>query len=103
MKSKSDLISSHAGLVALVLTATLIFAAGAVAKTETSPSQVNINTADSGQLAALPGIGQSKAEAIVEYRSEHGPFSTVDSLTNVRGIGMKVLEKIRPFVTIRHQ
>ena len=55
---------------------------------------VNVNTADAKTIAdALSGIGQKKAEAIVKYRTEKGPFKTVDDLTNVSGIGKKTLEK----------
>ena len=55
---------------------------------------VNVNSADAKTIAdALSGIGQKKAEAIVKYRTEKGPFKTVDELTNVSGIGKKTLEK----------
>lgn len=55
---------------------------------------VNINSADAIELAdALDGIGQSKAEAIVAYRDENGPFNSVESLTSVRGIGVATVEK----------
>jgi len=55
---------------------------------------VNVNTADAKTIAdALSGIGQKKAEAIVKYRTEKGPFKTVDDLKNVSGIGKKTLEK----------
>jgi competence protein ComEA len=103
MKRKNNFVLVNATLVVFALVITLILGAGAVAKAETSPNQININTADSGQLAALPGIGKSKVEAIVDYRIHHGPFPTIDSLTKVRGIGMKLVEKIRPFVTIQQQ
>jgi competence protein ComEA len=57
-------------------------------------SPVNVNTADAKTIAdALSGIGQKKAEAIVKYRTEKGPFKTVDDLTHVSGIGKKTLEK----------
>lgn len=62
---------------------------------------VNINTADAETLAnALRGIGMRKAEAIVAYRAEHGPFKAVDELVNVKGIGSKTLEQLRPLVSI---
>ncbi len=55
---------------------------------------VNINSADAIELAdALEGIGQSKAEAIVAYRDQNGPFNSVESLTAVRGIGVATVEK----------
>lgn len=62
---------------------------------------VNINTADVATLSSsLKGIGQSKAQAIVDYREKNGPFKSVDELENVKGIGSKSLEKLRPMVTI---
>lgn len=62
---------------------------------------VNINHADAATLAgALRGIGMRKAEAIVAYRTEHGPFKSVDELANVKGIGAKTLEQLRPMVSI---
>jgi len=63
--------------------------------------QVNINTADAPSIAdALQGIGLRKAEAIVAYRNEHGPFKSVDELVNVKGIGAKTLEQLRPRVSL---
>jgi competence protein ComEA len=71
----------------------LFFAAAAFAK-------VNINTATADELTALNGIGKSKAEAIVAYRTQHGKFQTVDDLTKVKGIGGKIIEKIKPEITV---
>ena len=63
--------------------------------------QVNINTADAATLAgSLRGVGIKKAEAIVAYRAEHGPFKSVDELVNVKGIGDKMLEQLRPLVSL---
>ena len=64
------------------------------------PAKINVNTAPSTELVALPGIGPKKAEAIVLYRQAHGPFATVDDLIQVKGIGAKTLEKLRPLVTV---
>jgi len=55
---------------------------------------VNINTAGVEELEALPGIGQSKAEAIVKYREENGKFKSTEDLMQVKGIGAKVYEQI---------
>ncbi len=53
---------------------------------------VNINTADAETLAAqLKGVGLSKAQAIVDYRNEHGPFKSVAGLAAVKGIGEKII------------
>jgi competence protein ComEA len=58
-------------------------------------SYININTATSQELQTLRGIGPAMARRIIEYRQTSGGFSTVDDLTNVKGIGEKTLEKIR--------
>ena len=57
---------------------------------------VNINTADADALAQeLKGIGAKKAQAIVDYRKTNGDFKTIESLTEVKGIGLKTVEKNR--------
>lgn len=57
---------------------------------------VDINTADAATLAAvLDGVGEAKAEAIVAYRGANGPFASIDQLAEVKGIGLKTLEKNR--------
>jgi len=57
-------------------------------------AQVNINTADADTLSnELSGIGQSKAEAIVAYRDQHGPYKQLEDLANVKGIGISTIEK----------
>jgi len=62
---------------------------------------VNINTADAATLSArLNGVGESKAEAIVAYREEHGAFKTIDQLAQVKGIGLKTVEKNREMLTV---
>lgn len=59
-------------------------------------NQISINTADAATLAeALDGIGESKAQAIVEWREANGEFASVDELTQVKGIGQVTLEKNR--------
>lgn len=58
--------------------------------------RVNINSASAEQIAELlVGIGPSKAEAIVAYREEFGPFEDVDELINVRGIGLRTVDQNR--------
>lgn len=64
---------------------------------------VNINTASAEELVELNGIGNSKARAIVAYRDKNGPFQSVDDLRQVSGIGEKILERIRPQVTVEKE
>jgi competence protein ComEA len=61
---------------------------------------INVNTADAATLETLNGIGEVLAAAIVSYREEHGPFTSVDQLEDVSGIGPATLEKIRDQVTV---
>ncbi len=60
---------------------------------------IDINTASVAELTALPGIGESKAKAIVEYRAAD-PFKTVEDLKKVQGIGDKTFEVLRPQITV---
>ncbi|MEO0082139.1 MAG: helix-hairpin-helix domain-containing protein [candidate division WOR-3 bacterium] len=75
--------------------------AGLVVRPESAAFPININTASVELLEQLPGIGPMTARRIVEYREEHGRFSSVDDLLNVKGIGPKKLEAIRPLATVR--
>src|SRR5262252_8796459 len=61
---------------------------------------ININTATKDELVALPGIGPAKAQAIVDYRKAHGPFKTVEELKDVKGIGAKRFEKLKPELAV---
>jgi competence protein ComEA len=62
---------------------------------------VNINTVDASTLAAtIKGVGPKLAEAIVQYRAEHGPFQTVDELQKVKGVGAKTIEKNREKLSV---
>ena len=58
---------------------------------------ININTADVYDLQRLPGIGESRALGIIAWREEHGPFQTVEELTEVSGIGPVILENLREY------
>ena len=61
---------------------------------------ININTASETDLETLPGVGPVTAAAIIDYRTQNGPFATVDDLVDVSGIGPATLEEMRPFVTV---
>ena len=62
---------------------------------------ININTADLAALDALPGIGQAKAQAIIDHRTANGNFHSVEDLTQVKGIGDKLLAKIKDLVEVK--
>jgi competence protein ComEA len=79
----------------LFFTILLIFSSAAFAE------KININTATAEQIAgAMTGIGESKAKAIVDYRSSHGNFKTIEALENVDGIGAKTVEKNKDKLTL---
>jgi competence protein ComEA len=58
-----------------------------------SGNKIRLNSATSAQLQQLSGIGEKKAEAILQYRQQHGKFKTVDELQQIKGIGPKLLQK----------
>lgn len=75
--------------VLLALASTAAFASG----------KLDINRASAAEIAAtMNGIGLAKAEAIVAYRSEHGPFKSIDQLAEVKGVGLKTVEKNRDLI-----
>jgi len=61
---------------------------------------VNLNTADQTQLETLPGIGPSKAQAIIDYRTQNGDFVQIDDLTKVKGIGPKTFDSLKSLITV---
>lgn len=69
-------------------------------ETAAAADKININTADTSELALLEGIGDKKAQAIVEYREKNGRFRTVEELTNVSGISASILEKNIERITV---
>ena len=65
---------------------------------------VNLNTADADTLATvIIGVGDARAQAIVEYRDEYGPFKSIDDIVLVKGIGPSILEKNRALLTIAEE
>lgn len=61
---------------------------------------INVNSATNAELETLPGIGEVIAQAIVDHRTENGPFTSVEQLVDVSGIGDATLENIRELVTV---
>ena len=82
-------------LLCLIMIVTLVSIAQAADKL------VDINRATVDELAeALPGIGPKKAVRIVQWREDHGPFPTIETLIEVHGIGERTLEKLRDLLTV---
>jgi len=73
---------------------------GAEAQKDTKEKKINLNTATVAELTSLPGIGESRAESIVEYRSKVGGFRDVTEIMNISGIGEAMFEKIKDRITI---
>ena len=90
-------------LLALFALLTCLIAAGSALAADAKPSLsgvVNVNTASSEELQLLPGVGESRAGAIISLRKERGGFKAIDELGDVRGIGDSMLDKLRPFVRL---
>ena len=65
-----------------------------------SPQKIDLNRAEAWLLEALPGIGKTRAQAIVDYRNENGPFKRIEDLLQVKGIGQGTFEKIKDYITV---
>ena len=61
---------------------------------------VNINTATFEQFITLPGIGEDRANAIFNYRDQHGPFTKIEDLQNVEGIGEGIFNNLKNNVSV---
>ena len=68
---------------------------------EPTSGKVDINIADAKLLETLPGIGETRAQAIIQHREEHGPFKRVDDIVAVPGIGSSTMEGLRDLVEVR--
>ncbi len=64
------------------------------------PQKVNINRAEAWLLEALPGVGEVKAQAIIEYRQQKGPFRNINELVEVEGFGYTSYENIKHLITV---
>jgi len=70
------------------------------AEEEETPQKIDINRAAAWLLEALPGIGEVKAQAIIDYRDQNGPFSNINELLKVKGIGESILEETEDLITV---
>ena len=73
----------------------------AILEEDGTESLVNLNTATKEQLMSLPGIGESKAQAILSYRKENGGFAGTEEVMQVEGIKAGVYEKIKEYIIVR--
>lgn len=75
---------------------------GIVENANTSLGKININTADVVKLCELPGVGESLASRIIQYREENGKFKSIEDLKNVSGIGEKKFESLREYIVVNN-
>ena len=89
----------HPGEVPMIrILVTLALACAAA--TVPALAAVDLNTATRDELVAVPGIGPTKAQAIVDHRTANGPFKSVDDLRDVKGFRGKLVERLRPELTV---
>ena len=67
---------------------------------EEPPQKIDLNRAEAWLLEALPGIGETRAQAIIDYRQQNGPFNNINELTRVDGIGTATYEKIKHLIAV---
>ena len=67
---------------------------------EEENGKININSASKSELATLPGIGEVKAKAIVEFRQKYGPYEDISELAYVAGIGNNLIDSIKTYISI---
>ncbi len=95
-----DLINVTVNLAAPLVDGEQVDVPGIVSTGHVNAGRVNINTATVSELDALPGIGPTTAQAIVDYRLERGPFQVIQDIQNVPGIGPATYDKIKDYITV---
>ena len=83
----------------LLVASLLVLALCVVGQPVLAQGKINLNTATIEQLVELKGLGEVKAQKIVEYRNKH-KFTSVDQIIEINGIGEKILEKLRDQLTV---
>ena len=99
MEGKSRFAAAVLGLFTVFV---LVCGTWFLARTS-SPETINVNTADAYDLQRLPGIGEKRAQDIIAWREEHGPFQTLEELTEVSGIGPVILENLRAYAAVGNE
>lgn len=87
-------------VVCLTLMATFLISSVVLADSKATVEQLDINQATVEQLCELEGIDNVKASAIVEYRETHGPFTSIEEIKHVKGIGDKTFENLKEHITV---
>jgi len=90
-----DLLKAAGGQTGVNSSATFV-----VGDTSNTPQKVNLNTAGKWLLMALPGVGDTKAAAIIDYRTSHGPFVNILELTKVSGFGQVTYDSLKNLITV---
>jgi len=67
---------------------------------DATPAPIDINTADADALATLPEIGPAIAQRIVDHRATNGPFATIEALSDVAGVSLRMVDLLRPYVRV---
>jgi competence protein ComEA len=75
-------------------------AAAPAVETEAAKKVVNINTATAAELTRLPRVGEKLAQRIVDHRQQHGPFRRAEDLMEVKGVGEKMFQSLKPYLAI---
>jgi competence protein ComEA len=101
-KRSAAIVACLALFLSLAVGAAPAEAAGEKPKSESAgPKEpIDINRATEVQLTELPGIGETMAKRIVEFRDQHGPFQRAEDLMKVKGIGEKSFQKMKPYVKV---
>ncbi|MDD5339021.1 MAG: ComEA family DNA-binding protein [Dehalococcoidales bacterium] len=94
-----DIIAAAGGLTDGATFNDVDLIVGAAAEAVT-PQKIDINRAELWLLEAIPGVGEVKAQAIIDYRNEHGFFHDIYELLNIPGFGEVTLENIKDFITV---
>ena len=67
---------------------------------QNNDGKINLNTATEQQLMLLPGVGETTAQKIIQYRTDNNGFTTIEDIMNVSGIGEKKFEQMKPYIKV---